>query len=233
MKPKGWRGESRRHSMARKGISTARGKYLDVKELQKQQRGLGLDDFHIEADLDENDNWIYYLSTPDDRSVGIFGYAISPEFEDVNGLKLWWEMNAEKVLDIWYSDIMDGQELYEELQKVRWGGMTEKAWREYDLALKQGKEYTKTGDVRAFRKDSRLESLKSSGKPNYKYHTVIVDIASHTFSTDVINSDKELPSSEELGWFGYGKRFSTKKEQQEFIDYLKKEGKFIEEKELD
>ena len=37
MKPKGWRGESRRHSMARKGVSTADGVWKDIRKIKKEK----------------------------------------------------------------------------------------------------------------------------------------------------------------------------------------------------
>ena len=171
----GWKGESRRHSLARKGIKTAKGCPSKAKG-NESWRGKDisdlppLEDFMIMTDV-EGTSWedaetVFFISTLEDRSVGIFGFAVSPAFKDFEDLKNWWRAYGEKIQDIYWNDELTGDEVYNKIQKII------KDWEEYKRVHEWGQEYARTGDPRTFRKDSRLESLKSKGNKRYAYETI-------------------------------------------------------------
>ena len=182
----GWKGESRRHSLARRGIKTAHGR----RDAFTQTKTKPTDRYYIDPDIlppledfellvypddryDEEEGlviegWKYAIRTEHDSSVGIFGTEISPTFDSMEDLKIWWLINGEKALDIWFNSDLEGQAFWDHLENSLSGKLEVQRWKDYHDTHEQGKRYAETGDPRVFRKDSRLEVLKSKGNPSRK-----------------------------------------------------------------
>jgi hypothetical protein len=58
----------------------------------------------------------------------------------------------------------------------------------------------------------------------YVYHCVIVSLLDKTFDIELVQHNKEMPTKEQLGMFGFGQRFKTVEDQTEFIEYLERNG---------
>ena len=121
MKPKGWRGESRRHSMARKGITTAQGKPR-VKKFKSHVTYQTAYDVVVD-DFGLVENKLTFRKNPDEWDRGSYGdYRIEWEVFDKDG-----EVIAVEVIGIWvdgdkvvdYDGVMDIPKQAIELLKER------------------------------------------------------------------------------------------------------------------
>lgn len=52
----------------------------------------------------------YYISTPSDPSVGMYGERISPMFKSSERLRKWWKRHGPKLLDAWFASPFDYKE---------------------------------------------------------------------------------------------------------------------------
>lgn len=52
------------------------------------------------------------------------------------------------------------------------------------------------------------------------YYCVIVCLANKTFDKEIIQCSQEMPLKEDLGLLGFGQRFKTQEEQEDFVKYL-------------
>ena len=172
----GWHGESRKHSLARRGIKTAKGqiKSFDINPNKEDPYSIDpkylppLEEFWIyqypveiydEYEGITIEGWRYEIMTPHDASVGIFGEPISPTFESLKDLQIWWHINGNKANEIWNNSELEGQEFWDTLHNSLSGKWAVKQWKEYAKLHKQGEEYARTGRISAFKGDSRLEAL--------------------------------------------------------------------------
>jgi len=98
---------------------------------QKMQSELDDYELHIDSDLDvrekngkldlKNAKSIFWISTPDDRSVGIFPIAVSPEFHTLIELEAWWEQHGAKIIaleDLIFNNIITYKEYEKKLVEI-------------------------------------------------------------------------------------------------------------------
>ena len=122
VKPKGWKREPARHSLASKGVKTkvraqklmktykwAEPDKIDPVKWQKQVAWLQNLDLEIRQDVmgnpfapneDKEDlRPVWWVQTIEDTSVGIYGFELSPTFHDKRDLSQWIEVMMEVMGD--------------------------------------------------------------------------------------------------------------------------------------
>ena len=80
----------------------------------RETLGMDLDDFMVETDIISWNSHkpVYFISTPNDPSVGIYGVAVSPYFRKVSRMKEFWKRYGVKILEAYYDDKIKSTEQF-------------------------------------------------------------------------------------------------------------------------